>query len=385
MGKNKVYYLGFYGDEQAYSEGRYLFPAGVNKMDYIARAMSEAGLEVDIVSAAWLKYDRGAGVRFAKQRTVNVCENVSCTLTPSFTFPLRLSKPLARLFSSVWLMFYLLFNIRKGDKVVVYHSPFYINTIYRLKRLIRFNLTIEVEEVYAYAFNQPQILKKELKFISSADKWILVNDLIGATLGLDKNNYTVCYGQYKIESKDVEAKIFDDHKIHLVYAGSLGNYKGGAQNAIEAARFLSDKYTLHILGRADGQTLHQLLGDIEEVNSLAMCKVKYEGCMFGDNYASFMKGCDIGLNPQRWGDYMLYAYPSKTLSYLCLGLRVVTSPLKTLKVSKLNDLFVYTEQESPESIARAIMSIDDFDKQKPIDRIAELHTEFVGNLKKILN
>lgn len=379
--KERLFYIGFYGDEQSYSEGRHVVPAGANKMDYIAYAMSEAGLNVEIISPAWLKYDKIKGYKFIKQRRIAVYENVNGILSPSFTLPFRALKLLTVLFSKLWLILYIICNVRRHDKVVVYHSPFYLNCIYWLKRIIGFKLVLEVEEIYTYAFSlNHSYLKKELKLIRAADKYILVNDLIGEFFDINEADTIVCYGSYKISSANSAIK-FNDSKIHLVYAGSLGKYKGGAQNAIQSAKYLSNKYAMHILGVAEGENRRRILNEIEEINSISDCKVKYEGCKLGDEYASFMQGCDIGLNPQTWGDYMLYAYPSKTLSYLCFRLNVVTSPLKTLKVSKLNDLFFYTEQDTPESIAQAIMQIDDFDKDRPVAKIVELHSEFIADLK----
>jgi len=98
-----------------------------------------------------------------------------------------------------------------------------------------------------------------------------------------------------------------------------------------------------------------------------------------------MKGCTLGLNPQIWGDYMLYAYPSKLLVYLSLGLNVVTSPLKTLKVSSVNPYFNYFEEESPQSIARAIIDTKIYSEEELTSVIEKLNEDFVKDLIRLIS
>ncbi len=106
--------------------------------------------------------------------------------------------------------------------------------------------------------------------------------------------------------------------------------------------------------------------------------------MSGDDYHSFMKGCKIGLNPQIWGDYMLYAYPSKVLAYLNMGLNVITSPLESLKVSKLNDYLHYIDKESSESLAEKILSINLISREEIQSIITNLDNSFIQSIKRII-
>ena len=55
----------------------------------------------------------------------------------------------------------------------------------------------------------------------------------------------VIYGTYNVE-KQIANK-FDDGKIHCVYAGTFDPRKGG-MSAVNAAKFLDEKYHIHILG-----------------------------------------------------------------------------------------------------------------------------------------
>src|SRR5690606_20878189 len=114
------------------------------------------------------------------------------------------------------------------------------------------------------------------------------------------------------------------------------------------------------------------------------CKVVFEGLIVGDEYFAFMKGCHLGLNPQKWGDYMLYAYPSKVLVYLMMGLNVVTSPLQTLKASQLSMFLNYTKDESPQELAKAIMGAKLRNRDELLNISMELHKNFVSGLKTFL-
>lgn len=378
---NTIYYVGFYDIANANHSRNYVLSA-TTKMDYIASSIVRGGYKVEILSCSWIN---DKDWKFVKGENQQINEYIKLTTMPSFGVKTKFGKVL-RVYFTLFAIFFRLLFINKNETVLVYHTPWLSLPVRIAKKIKGFRMILEIEEVYTYAFSLcNKTLTKELSLIKSADSWILVNDLIGDLLGLDRLKSIICYGVYKIDNKPLISSFSKNDKVHLVYAGTLGEYNGGVQNAIQAARFLSDKYILHILGAIEGESLLKLLKDIDDVNTFSKCKVKYEGCKTGDEFISFMNGCDIGLNPQNWGDYMLYAYPSKTLSYFCFGLNVVTSPLKTLKVSQLDSYFNYFNQENPQSIANAITNIKLFPKSVILNKIEELDDAFVNNIKKILH
>ena len=112
----------------------------------------------------------------------------------------------------------------------------------------------------------------------------------------------------------------------------------------------------------------------------------YEGCLSGEQYIRFVQKCSIGLSTQkpdaRFNDT---SFPSKILSYLANGLRVVSIRIRAVEESPISDLVVYYNEQSPELIAKAITSVDmtcPFDGR---DRINKLYQDFAGELDALLD
>ena len=375
----KIYYFGTYDTISKYKR-RCTTPAIV-KMDYILFAINQAGFDVELISSSYIVekkwcFDKGGKKKLNDYTLLN--------LSPSFGYKTFFGKYLSIIFTIICFFFKLL-KIKKQDILIAYHGVWYSTPILLAKKIKKFQLIVEVEEIYTHAFKRPiKGLKKELKFIKSADKYICVNDLICDFLNIDKDKSIVCYGSYII-NRNVEPVKFKDAKIHIAYSGSFSKIKGGVYNAIETARYLSEDYVMHILGFGEKCDEEEVKSMIERVNQNSKCKVIFEGKKPKSDYDSFMKGCTLGLNPQIWGDYMLYAYPSKLLVYLSLGLNVVTSPLKTLKVSSVNPYFNYFEEESPQSIARAIIDTKIYSEEELTSVIEKLNEDFVKDLIRLIS
>lgn len=376
--RNKIYYTGFYDIEG--SHRMYATPAVV-KMNYIVEALNQANYDVCIISPSFIL--RNNDFVLEKGGYKNINEHTRLWLPPSIGLKTKLGKYLSAIIAFVF-WFIKIIKLNKNDLLIVYHTPLFSFPIRIAKRLKKFKLILEVEEIYTYAFSRNvKKLKNELILIHTADKYIVVNDLMCDLLKLDFKKAAVCYGPYNMRVSD-NSLDFKDDKIHVVYAGSFSKIKGGVHTAIEAAQFLSDKYVIHILGFGTNNEIEDVKQIINKINNLSKCKVIYEGEKSGYEYHSFMKGCEIGLNPQNWGDYMLYAYPSKVLAYFNLGLNVITSPLVSLKMSKLNDYLHYTDDESAESLAKKILSIKLISKDKIRFIVNNLHDSFIEDLKKII-
>lgn len=378
--QHKVFYLGSYDTSDSKYKRRYAISA-VNKMNYIISALNQAGYNVEIISPSYIINDK---FTFDKGCKKKINENTVLNLSPTFTSKLTTIKYLGIAFT-LFCVFLKLLIIKREQTLIVYHGIWYSKPVIWAKKIKGFELIVEVEEIYFYAFNRDiKVLKEEINFIKSADKHILVNDLICENLDLNKDKCVICYGSYEYQTKGEPVK-FDDDKKHVVYAGSFSRHKGGVYNAIESALYLPNDFVLHILGFGNNDEIENVKSRIEEVNNIAECKVIYEGLKLGEDYNSFMKGCSIGLNPQVWGDYMLYAFPSKVLSYMCLGLNVVTSPLKSLKVSSINYYLNYFEENSPKSLALTIQSAKIFSNDELCRFINIINEEFVKRLRNLLN
>lgn len=378
----KVTYLGCYADRNNNPEKRVVDAAASTKMDYICDALVAAGYDVDIVSTAFVQKSKHL-LKFYASNIVNVRKGIRCRFAPAVCYSSRVSGIVVKL----WLCFFFLWNIRKGDQVLVYHSLWYANIVKNFKSLLRFELILEVEEVYTIAFKlSKDKLKEEQNIITCADKYIFSNDLMASLLDIDRRKpFGVVYGQYAYCYRRVD-KFFNDGKTHIVYAGSIDRLRYAAHYAVSAAAFLPEKYAMHILGFGPDDVINEVKHLIAESNSKSVCKIFFEGAKQGEEYMRFLFSCDIGLNTQTAaGDYMSYAFPSKLLVYLGHGLNVVTSKLETLPISKIDPVLNYYEENGGEVIANAITRATIHSKQKIEELLISLNTEFVLTLHQMLD
>ena len=84
------------------------------------------------------------------------------------------------------------------------------------------------------------------------------------------------------------------------------------------------------------------------------------------------------------GEYLESSFPSKILSYLALGLRVVSSEIKCVTESKIASLVTYYSNDEPKAIAEAIKTIDMDLEYSSSEIIKKLHLEFLDSMKKLL-
>ena len=191
-------------------------------------------------------------------------------------------------------------------------------------------------------------------------------------------------GMYKYNDI-VRDSIFNDDLVHVVYAGTFDLRKGGGQAAVTAAEYLNDKYHLHILGFGSEEQILEIKDLIKIVSEKSQCKLSYDGLKIGNDYINFIKSCHIGLSTQNPNaTFNETSFPSKILSYMSNGLRVVSIKIPVIENSRVGKYLTYYERQTPEEIANAIMSVninDDYSARKIIE---ELDSSFFVQLKKLL-
>ncbi|MPM36796.1 hypothetical protein SDC9_83398 [bioreactor metagenome] len=222
----------------------------------------------------------------------------------------------------------------------------------------------------------------EYKILNIANKYIFSTELLNKRLNKDNKQYSIIYGTYK-EEKNLEYKI-SDNKIHIVYAGTFSIQKGGAFSAIESAAYLPSNYHMHIIGFGNNDEKSKLLNRINELSEVTKATITYDGLLSGEEYIKFMQKCDIGLSTQNPDSiYNLTSFPSKILSYMANGLRVVTIRIKAVELSAIGNSVFYYEEQTPKAIAETIMSID---LNKPYNSrklIKMLDGAFVNSIRKL--
>ena len=187
------------------------------------------------------------------------------------------------------------------------------------------------------------------------------------------------YGTY--ENPKSFTPLFDDGKIHCVYAGVLEPRKG-AGTAIAAAEFLPSNYHIHIIGFGRAEDIENIQKQIAEVSDKTECTVTFDGKKSGDEYLQFLQSCQIGFATQSSAAaFNATSFPSKVLSYLSNGLRVVSVRIKAIETSKVADLLYFYDGDSPKAVAEAVQSIDFSDRYDSRLALQRLDEMFVNDCK----
>lgn len=381
----RIKYLSYYiqdGD----NEDRVCALSAKTKMDYICSVMNKNGFFVEIISASQTRSKKHC----FKGRTIRLNEMQS--LKTFFTFPAgNILKRALRWFSSNLFVFLELMKLKKDEKVLVYHSLGYMKMVNLVHRIKKFQLILEVEEIYADVIGEKSLKEKEIHFIKSAERYIFATELLDQYVNGGKKTSLVIYGTYHVEAEEnygIKEEVVQDRNreiVNCVYAGTLDPRKGGAYAAVNAAIFLPSNYHVHILGFGTKLETENLKELIEKVKEKAKARITYDGILSGSDYIKFIKNCNIGLSTQNPdADFNATSFPSKILSYMSNSLRVVCIRIPAVEASAVNDYVYYYDEQTPENIAHTIMEIDlndNYDSKKIID---ELDLKFQKELKIFL-
>lgn len=372
-----IYYLGYYDTEANQSENRNYVLAASNKMTYIVSALERAGFCVELISAS-----QTLNAQKYAAKTVEIGEKSRLHLFKTLPWGNKLHRVCSTLYSAWQVFRYLLRHVGKADTLLVYHSLAYARTVRFLKRLKGFRLVLEVEEIYADVIGSEKARKQEHSLFAKADAYIFPTELLNEKLNTEDKPHSIIYGTYQVEPD--RHCTFGDDKIHVVYAGTFDPRKG-VVDAAKAAAYLPANYHVHIIGfgtRKDTQDLQTL---IRKTAADCACCLTYDGCLSGEDYIRFLQSCQIGLSPQnadaRFNDT---SFPSKVLSYLANGLRVVSIRIPTIERSAISNLLYFYDENTPQAIAAAIQSVD---MAAPYDSRAEiqaLHENFVVQVQSLL-
>lgn len=345
-------------------------PAAKNVINYLSEVICSMGYTVDIFSPSWIIDPTKRGIYLEEREPLK--EGCALIKAPSFAFQGRAFNLLNKIISRVWIIEKMVFNIKKEDIVFLYHEPTLMLPIGLFKRLKKHSVNMIAEEIYSDIpkFNYID-RNREIQYLREIPSSYIVPTVLLNNIINNGKPYTVVHGTYHVE-KTLSVNSADD-KIHVVYAGTFNSTKGGAAAAVAAAEFLSDNYHVHIIGFGTNEEKKQLVNLIEEVNKKARCKVSFDGLKLGEEYTRFIQSCDIGLSVQNPDAvYNDTSFPSKVLSYLSNGLRVVSIRIKALETSSVNDLLYYYNEQTPAQIAEAIMHVDlnsQYDSRQTIMRL----------------
>lgn len=376
-----THYIAYYGKSDN-DRNLYIFPAGITKASYIISALKRAGYEVTVFSTA------GTKNRFSchyKHCEVQIDKQEKTIYTDTFGSKYKIIRGLALIWMWIQLFVYLMLDVKAGENVIIYHSCSYRYPILFARLVKRFRLIFEIEEIYNASEGKAEDeQRKEIQYLDKADAYILVNDLMAEKCCFGNKPFIVSYGCYSIPR--IDSSHFEDEYIHIVYAGIIEKKKLGAFIAVESARYLADKYQLHILGFGYQEHIEDMKKLIAEVNDgNGRESVIYHGSVYGHEYSEFLNKCHIGLSTHTMkGDFVDLTFPSKLLVYIAHDVIPVCSSISCVENSKIADSVVFYHENTPQAVAEAVMSINLSEKRNLSDILIQLDKDFVEELSELL-
>ena len=372
-------YIAFYDSEDFKSENRYVNAAAREVVEYMFDVFSTID-NIEIISPSRTLNTKGV----YKGRRVKLSDKVTLRLPFTFGTRTKIGRYASMLWIQMWLFFVLLFGTQRGERVVFYHSLSIMGTISLLAKIKGIEPILEFREIYSDIDDVSKKVRKiEHSFYKCAYAFIFPSEAIKNSMDIGNTPYVLAPGSYFTHGYAKDN--FGDRKVHAVYGGNLRRDKGGAYLAIDAAQYLPDNYVVHLLsgGYSDAE-FDAIDKEIKAVNQVSRAKVVFEGSKFGDEYYRFLSKCDIGLATQKNGDFSNTSFPSKILTYLGCGLKVVSPPIDAVKLSPASG-FVYTYEEfDGKSIAEAVVKAYSSTSIDIIEEVKKLDTELKETVSELI-
>jgi hypothetical protein len=367
-----LHYIGTY---TTYPDKRnYNFaPSGVSKMDYIISALSSTNNEFciyvpHISRIKELKYypassEEYNGVKVLYERTFGI---------PNFFFKIS-----AVIFSYYNLIKYIL-KLGKDDIVILYHSESFSKIIRFLRKIKKFKLIIEVEEIYSAVYNKSlKEINREIKSLSNADGFIYVNEIMNDIFSFNKP-YAIAYGDYRIKRELIKKKN-TSNRVKLIYAGIISSQGSDVYSAINVVEHLPENYYLEIAGYGSKENIDTLLDTIKDNK-----KVKYVNNLWGQEYEDFLFDSNFGFAIRDITISQYYSFPSKVMIYLSHGIIPICTPLKCITESRVAKSVIFVESNNPEDIAKQILDTDRLKYMDINKNLSELDDEFKAKFNQLI-
>lgn len=215
-----------------------------------------------------------------------------------------------------------------------------------------------------------------------ADKYIFPTELLNQKINKKMAPYIIATGIYKSEEQVAEK--WDDEKIHVVYAGTCSQQKGGAIASIKMAEYLDKRYHVHILGKGTDDEIFSVKKEIERVSEVSNALITYDGVLRGKEFNQFLQKCHIGLSTQKpEGIYNNTSFPSKILTYLSNGLDVVSVHILAVEQSAVGGFVFYYDGQKPENIAECVKKIEPLKTKSKKELLDNLDMNLVNDIKKL--
>lgn len=380
----KIYYIMNYCDS-GYKKARLTPPSSNVVADYIAEAMhDELGYDVEILSL-YPGGNRHGILNVDKGYTVQ-CDNFSIRYFTALTSNVRFINNICYRISTTFIKRYLKKHCFDSDaRIIVYHL-LGIEWVLDYIKSNNGKFIYQFNDFFADYTHNEAFRPIEYRCAEKADAFIFASEGLRDLIDVGSRPSVICYGTYHTYPVK-DKKYREEHPqkyIHCVFAGSA-NPERGVTRAILAAEYLPENYRIHIQTFGLKEPVNNVINLIEEVNQRSKAKVILHGVLTGEEEMRFIRSCDIGLNtldPQ--DSFHATSFPSKILTYLSNGLRVVSIKTPILEKSAINDLMFYYDKDSPEDIAAAIQSVNISDDYDASGALCTLDKDFKNELRRIL-
>lgn len=374
-----IKYVAHFDHPSNEKEGRGYALSAATKIEYIADALERVGHDVLIVSPSQTRKRT-----YYSGKTIALSPRIRLKLFPTFPRGNVAKRAFRYLSSRALLLTYLLLHTHRDEPVLVYHSLSIQGIVLVAKAIRNFRLILEVEEIYQDVVPSSYLDSwTEYALFRRADAFIFSTELLNDKLNPNDKPHAIVYGTYKTVVHAEESA--HDGVTHVVYAGTLDPRKGGAAAAAAAAAHLGEAFRVHILGFGSDNDIEALREVISEVDGTGTARVSYDGLLKGSEFSRFLAQCDIGLSTQdpeaKFNDT---SFPSKILSYLAHGLRVVSVRIPAVERSQIATAVTFYESQDPRLIADAIRNASSSKVDVPA-LMKRLDTAFVSDLANVIS
>jgi glycosyltransferase involved in cell wall biosynthesis len=380
----KIHYITYYvGSEKIdILEGSLAADA---KIEYLAERLSEKNI-VKVISIANFKQKLNG----SQKRFTIVRNNVEYIYFSSYGANTLFTKILRKIKKIVSLVHYIFFEINKDDVIIIYHSLNDMYIVRLLTKLKRVKVILQVEEIYSLAYiDYKKKYNSEIKHISSFKNHFFINSYVRNILKISGINI-IYYGAYKKYDMIKSFNHKSNQIIKIVYAGVIEKTRNAAFIAANTAKYLPSNYELHIAGFGSKADINELKALIKNINTALSAKIIYDGAISGEKFHHYLASHDIGINCHTYEHENLLSsqvtFPSKIVSYLSHGLKVVTNRIDVITESPFNELVEYYDGFSDEEIARTIKKISISDKKTTeiFNSLDYIEKDFISNLNQMM-
>lgn len=376
----KIKYISYFDFQDSPVKRGYVTSA-TNKIESICQALHSLDYAVDIVSMAPVI---APNFKFYKGIKIKRYPWLSLTLFPSWGGNGKVLRSIRVLWHLMCMLCYLLLNTKKDEPIIVYHSQGYFDIIRWAKKVRRFKLILEVEEIYddVASARFKAMSNAEQRMFAEADAYIFPTTQLDYIINNRNLPSVIIHGSYNVEPQISER--FSDGKIHVVYAGTFDPRKGGVAAAVAAAVFLPKQYHVHICGFGSENDTENLKNLIVQTQKISKAAITFEGLKTGEDYIRFIQKCHIGLSTQNpSAAFNATSFPSKILSYMANGLSVVSIDIPVVSEAEIAPYINFYMKQTPENLAKAIINTNVDNDNRSI--VKALYSEFIRDLGLLMN